>query len=210
MGEKSTDYYLLKLIIIGDSGVGKSSLAENFVYNRKAANDTLPTIGVEFYPYKVEHNEKNFKLQIWDTAGQEKFKSIAKSYYRDATGALICFSLADIESFCRLQNHINDFCSTNNKNDESVAKLLVGTFADIEDPDITLDKNMIQKFADKNNMKFIAISSKTGENVKECFNILLDEISTKIDDDKIKLKTYGDDVYKLEDITHTKTGYCCY
>ena len=82
--------YLFKFIIIGDSNVGKSCLMLQFTDN-KFKQDNDPTIGVEFGSASIKHNESTLKLQIWDTAGQESFRSITRSYFRGAIGALLVF-----------------------------------------------------------------------------------------------------------------------
>merc|ERR1712124_161801 len=104
---KMTSYnYLFKFIIIGDSNVGKSSLMLQFTDN-KFKSDNDPTIGVEFGSASIKYNEKQLKLQIWDTAGQESFRSITRSYFRGAIGALLAFDLTCRDSFTNLANWVD-------------------------------------------------------------------------------------------------------
>ena len=87
-----TNDFVFKYIIIGDSGVGKSSIMHRFIYN-KTKKETTQTVGVEFASKLLSFNEKEIKLQIWDTAGQEKFRSVTKSYYRSAIGVIIVYDV---------------------------------------------------------------------------------------------------------------------
>eukprot|EP01083_Nonionella_stella_P172877 594594_1 len=90
--------YLLKVVMVGDSGVGKSSLLKRFA-NRDFTGDYISTIGVDFEIKTLEIDGKTVKLQIWDTAGQERFRTITSSYYRGAHGIIIVYDITDKESF---------------------------------------------------------------------------------------------------------------
>ena len=85
--------YLFKVVLIGDSGVGKSNLLGRFTRN-EFSNDSKSTIGVEFATRSIVVDGKTVKAQIWDTAGQEAFRSIARAYYRGAVGCLVCFDVS--------------------------------------------------------------------------------------------------------------------
>merc|ERR1712023_429870 len=117
------DYdYLFKLLLIGDSGVGKSSLLLRF------ADDTytqsyISTIGVDFKIRTVELEGKTIKLQIWDTAGQERFRTITSSYYRGAHGIIVVYDVTDIDSFNNVKQWL---CEIDRYACENVNKLLVG------------------------------------------------------------------------------------
>ena len=102
------DYdYLFKVLLIGNSSVGKSSLLLRFVDNQW--NDLfVPTIGVDFKIRTMEIDNKNVKLQIWDTAGQERFKNITASYYRGAHGIFVVYDISDNESFKNINNWMNE------------------------------------------------------------------------------------------------------
>merc|ERR1712184_163282 len=127
-GMQAPDYdYLFKLLLIGDSGVGKSCLLLRF------ADDTytdsyISTIGVDFKIRTVDLDTKTIKLQIWDTAGQERFRTITSSYYRGAHGIIIVYDITDVESFNNVRQwlfEIDRFAS------ENVNKLLVGNKCDL-------------------------------------------------------------------------------
>ena len=120
-GDQEYDY-LFKLLLIGNSSVGKSSLLFRFVEN--VWDDSfVPTIGVDFKLKTLEVNGKKVKLQIWDTAGQERFKNITSSYYRGGNGVLVVYDITDRESFENLTSWLIEIEKNANKN---VYKLLIG------------------------------------------------------------------------------------
>ena len=166
--------YLCKIIIIGNSGVGKSSLCENYITS--TFNDTKynPTIGLEFYSKIITFDSKFVHLQIWDTAGQERFRCITTQYYRDANGVIICFSLNDPTSFQELNIHMTDL--KNNTQNDDIKKILVGTFSDIDSYQI--NDNDILQFASLYKLKYYKVSSKTGENVHNVFGELIKNIGS--------------------------------
>jgi small GTP-binding protein len=102
---KKDNDYLAKILVIGDGGVGKTSLITRFTDLRFNQSYTA-TIGVDFKSKVIEHDGKTIKLQIWDTAGQERFRNITQAYYRGATGILLTFSLTDLRSFQNIEKWI--------------------------------------------------------------------------------------------------------
>ncbi len=126
-------YTVFKYIVVGDSGIGKSSITLRYVED-SFEDHSMPTIGIEFFIKHVEHDGDKIKLNIWDTAGQEKYRSITRSYYRLAIGCLLCFSLIDRTSFNNLKDHLRDLkqgCQ------ENVQFVLVGTFLDKANDNLT-------------------------------------------------------------------------
>ena len=95
---QSLEDYKLKIVIVGDSGVGKSNLIKRFTSNEFNEN-TKATVGVEFYSKSYKINDKVFKIEMWDTAGQERYKSITTAYYRGAKGALLVYDTTSAQSF---------------------------------------------------------------------------------------------------------------
>ena len=156
--------YLFKYIIIGDSGVGKSCLLLQFTDKRFEASHDL-TIGVEFGARMVTIEGKPVKLQVWDTAGQESFRSITRSYYRGAAGALLVYDVTRRETFEHLQTWLDD-CKENSNMNLSI--LLIGNKTDLADKrEVPEDEG--RRFAEKNGLLFIETSAKTALNVDDAF-----------------------------------------
>ncbi len=180
-----TDYYVVKYIIAGCACIGKTSLAECYADGKLAYGEHSPTIGVEFFPTRKVIDDKNLKIQIWDTAGQEKFATVVRSYYRMPHGAFICFSLNRLHSFRKVENIIQDIKEYNST--RRVDIILVGTFLDT--PAIrVINREDAQQLADDYNILYMEVSSRTGQNVKTCFDIMNKIMCERIDnnDDAIK------------------------
>merc|ERR1712199_65665 len=127
MGAAMSYAYLFKYIIIGDTGVGKSCLLLQFTDRRFQPIHDL-TIGVEFGARMITIDEKNIKLQIWDTAGQESFKSITRSYYRGAAGALLVYDITRRDTFSHLTRWLEEVRQNGNPD---IMVMLIGNKADL-------------------------------------------------------------------------------
>ena len=150
------DYeFIFKVLLLGNSNVGKSSLFLRFVDD--IWNDTfVPTIGVDFKIKTFEIDSKKIKMQIWDTAGQERFKNIVASYYRGANGILLIYDVSDKDSFKNLSNWLIEIEKNASKN---VLKILIGNKSDLEDKRV-ITYNQGKEFADTYGLKFIETSAK--------------------------------------------------
>ena len=167
--------YLLKYIIIGDSSVGKSNLLLRYAHD-KFNEDYQATIGVEFGAKNVEIKNKTFRIQIWDTAGQENFRSITRAYYKNSVCAIIVYDITNKESFNNIQNWIED-CK--NQCPKTIFFVLVGNKNDLENERrVSFDEG--KKFADSNNILFFESSAKTGNNVEDIFYKSAECISERI------------------------------
>lgn len=156
--------YLFKYIIIGDTGVGKSCLLLQFTDKRFQPVHDL-TIGVEFGARMIKIDEKNIKLQIWDTAGQESFRSITRSYYRGAAGALLVYDITRRETFNHLSRWLEE--ARQNGNPDMVI-MLIGNKADMEARrQVSFAEG--EKFAADHKLIFLETSAKTAANVEEAF-----------------------------------------
>jgi len=156
--------YLFKYIIIGDTGVGKSCLLLQFTDKRFQPVHDL-TIGVEFGARMVAIDNRQIKLQIWDTAGQESFRSITRSYYRGAAGALLVYDITRRETF----NHLTRWLEEARQNaNQSMVIMLIGNKSDL-DHRRQVSKEEGEKFAAENNLIFLETSAKTAANVEEAF-----------------------------------------
>lgn len=156
--------YLFKYIIIGDTGVGKSCLLLQFTDKRFQPVHDL-TIGVEFGARMIDIEQKQIKLQIWDTAGQESFRSITRSYYRGAAGALLVYDITRRETFNHLTRWLEEARQNANAN---MVILLVGNKLDMEQyRAVSYEEGA--KFAEENGLIFLEASAKTAKNVEEAF-----------------------------------------
>jgi len=127
--KKDDDYDMnFKIIIVGDSGVGKSNMGTRYI-NNEFQLDTRTTVGVEFFTKNININKTNIRAHIWDTAGQEKFKAITKSYYKGAKGALVVYDITRKESFDNVDKWISDL-KANGENDLVIT--LIGNKCDLE------------------------------------------------------------------------------
>lgn len=172
------DYNLhYKHIIIGDTTCGKSSYMKMLTRNEFLLQGNS-TIGVDFETYYITHNGKKIKNHIWDTAGQEKFNSIVRVYYKGAHSCILMYDITNYESF----NNIEKWLKQLDEQGE-FTKILIGNKLDLE-KQRCVSKEEAQELADKNNMDFLEISVKNNEGVKESFEKLLNNISKDIDNKK--------------------------
>lgn len=198
--------YLFKLLLIGDSGVGKSCLLLRF------ADDTytesyISTIGVDFKIRTIELDGKTIKLQIWDTAGQERFRTITSSYYRGAHGIIIVYDVTDMETF----NNVKTWLSEIEKYaTDSVNKLLVGNKCDLVVKK-AVDYNTAKDYADTLAIPFLETSAKNATNVEQAFMTMSAEIKKRIQSNPDPHRS-GPRTTTLgggEKIAQKKKGGCC-
>jgi len=171
IGVKRDYDYLFKLVLIGDSGVGKSCLLLRFA-DDNFTDSYISTIGVDFRFRTITIDKKTVKLQIWDTAGQERFRTITSAYYRGADGIIMVYDVTSVESFEHVEEWLNEVERHAN---ESTSKLLVGNKADlIEEKQVS--EETAQRFADKLGISFIETSAKTSTNVDTAFHTMAQEL----------------------------------
>ncbi|KAF9959118.1 Ras- protein Rab-2A [Modicella reniformis] len=167
--------YIIKYIIIGDTGVGKSCLLLQFTDKRfQPAHDL--TIGVEFGARFVTVDGKQIKLQIWDTAGQESFRSITRSYYRGAAGALLVYDITRRDTFNHLTTWLEDARQHANAN---TTIMLIGNKNDLENKRAVTEAEG-KEFAERHGLYFMETSAKTSENVEQAFVKTASDIYNKI------------------------------
>ncbi|BGP04000.1 ras-related protein Rab-1A [Rhodotorula toruloides] len=165
---------LFKLLLIGDSGVGKSCLLLRF------ADDTytesyISTIGVDFKIRTIELEGKTVKLQIWDTAGQERFRTITSSYYRGAHGIIVVYDVTDADTFSNVKQWLQEIdryaC-------EGVNKLLVGNKSDLASKKV-VEYNVAKEFADQIGVSLLETSAKNATNVEQAFLTMAKQIKDR-------------------------------
>jgi len=169
---------LFKLLIIGESGVGKTCLLLQFTEGSFTTNH-LTTIGIDFKIKVINLEEKQIKLQIWDTAGQERFRTITKTYYRGAHGIILTYDVTDENSFKNVRNWVKQIEQNAQNN---VCKVLVGNKCDREDRKVSYEEGA--KLAKEFNMQFFETSAKSNYNVNETFTFLTKEIQNSQCKDK--------------------------
>ena len=175
------DYdYLVKLLLIGDSGVGKSCIMMRFA-DDSFSNSFITTIGIDFKIKTITLNNKKIKLQIWDTAGQERFRTITTAYYRGAMGIIMVYDITDELSFSNIRNwmlNIETHASIN------VKKIMVGNKIDMESYRVvTREKG--ENLANEYDMNFFETSARENINITEMFTTMVRDIIK----DMVELKT---------------------
>ena len=209
--------YLFKYIIIGDSAVGKSNILLRYVQDR-FNEEFQSTIGVEFGTKNIEIKNKICKIQIWDTAGQESFRSITRAYYKNSVCACIVYDITNRNSFQNVQQWIED-CKK--QTPKTVLLVLIGNKLDLEkNREISYEEG--ESLALNNDMLFFETSAKTGENVEELFNKSAQIIVENIDKDLydlsndtcgIKIGNNSGNIILNKNKANEKNNnsrYCCY
>nr|CAH7754523.1 unnamed protein product [Callosobruchus chinensis] len=163
----------LKILIIGESGVGKSSLLLRFVEDNFDPEQTL-TIGVDFKTKKMTIDGNTVKLAIWDTAGQERFRTLTPSYYRDAQGAILVFDVSSYSSFSKLEVWLNELETYSTKS--NIVKMIIGNKIDVKDKR-EVSREDAMRFARKHQTLYIEASAKTKDGVQTAFEELVHKVS---------------------------------
>nr|XP_020447288.1 ras-related protein Rab-8A-like [Monopterus albus] len=168
--------YLFKLLLIGDSGVGKTCVL--FRFSEDAFNSTfISTIGIDFKIRTIELDGKKIKLQIWDTAGQERFRTITTAYYRGAMGIMLVYDITNEKSFDNIKNWIRNI---EEHASSDVEKMVLGNKCDINEKR-QVSKERGEKLALEYGIKFMETSAKANINVENAFLTLARDIKLKMD-----------------------------
>ncbi|KAL3369431.1 hypothetical protein AABB24_009997 [Solanum stoloniferum] len=218
--EEKKEDYLFKIVLIGDSAVGKSNLLARFARDEFYPN-SKSTIGVEFQTQKININGKEVKAQIWDTAGQERFRAVTSAYYRGAVGALLVYDISRRLTFDNIGRWLNELQT---HSDMNVVIILVGNKSDLKDArEVTTAEG--KALAEAKGLFFIETSALDSSNVTSAFQTVVREIynilSRKvIQSQELQKKDSGRlangksvvlqaDDGNQETVAETKKGGCC-
>ena len=168
MNSEQEAQIVLKLLLLGDSSVGKTSILLKYISN-KFDESSISTVGVDYMDKIIDYNKFKIRLQIWDTSGEEKFRTITKNFYRNADGLLVVFDLTKKESY----DHIRIWINEAKENNDKLKTLLIGNKLDLKDERIVAI-DVAKQFAEKNNLKYIETSAKDGTNINESFQTIID------------------------------------
>ena len=169
----------LKILLVGDSAVGKTTLILKYV-DGKFSDSHITTIGVEYKDKEITVNDRKINLQIWDTSGQERYRSITKNFYRNAHGILFVFDVTNQTSF----DHLKDWLNSSNECDIDFKKIIVGNKIDLNGR--VVNKETMEFFAEKNQIKkSYETSAKDGTNVDLIFKEMAELILANKTDEEI-------------------------
>eukprot|EP01091_Cochliopodium_minus_P020653 TRINITY_DN909_c0_g1_i1.p1 TRINITY_DN909_c0_g1~~TRINITY_DN909_c0_g1_i1.p1 ORF type:complete len:200 (+),score=47.59 TRINITY_DN909_c0_g1_i1:66-665(+) len=191
---------LIKILIIGDSGVGKSCLLLRYTDNT-FTDSFISTIGVDFKTKIVDIQGKKIKMECWDTAGQERFQTITASYYRGASGIILVYDVTNRESFEKLTLWKSEIDKYSGKND-NLQVMILGNKCELDYR--VIEKSEAQEYASGINAKFLEVSAKNKINVDEAFLSIATSILNSGEKPKQKDLTVD-----LGDVRQKKKGGLC-
>lgn len=198
----------IKILIIGDSDVGKTAILLKYVDN-KFPEQHICTIGVEYKDKIIYRTDYKIKLQIWDTAGQERFHSITKNIYRGTNGVFFVYEIINRETF----NNIKKWIKDTQEIDKKIIGVIIGNKIDLND-NRKIEKDELEELSKKYNMSCIETSAKNGTNIKEAFDLLINELLKNKSLEEI-IKIFGrhdsEDVSQITEKTEIqkKKKKCC-
>ena len=198
----------LKILLIGDSQVGKTSLLLKYT-EHVFPEEHIATIGVEYKDKFIIKDNYNIRLQIWDTAGQERFHSITKNIYRNANGVAFIYDITNKESFNNIKNWIKDLQNVGN----DIKGVILGNKIDLE-KDRDVKKEEIEELSKKYEMPFLETSAKENINVNEGFDLMINELFKGKSENQIieqfSRKTRSDlSISSKKGSQKNKKGGCC-
>ncbi|GLJ28872.1 hypothetical protein SUGI_0569060 [Cryptomeria japonica] len=206
------DYdYLFKVVLIGDSGVGKSNLLSRFTRNEFSL-ESKSTIGVEFATRSISVDGKMIKAQIWDTAGQERYRAITSAYYRGAVGALLVYDITRHVTFENVERWLKEL---RDHTEHNIVVMLVGNKSDLRHLR-ALSTEDAQTFAEREGLYFIETSALESTNVENAFKQVLTQIYRVVSkkaldasEDSAAVPSQGQSINVKDDVTATKKAGCC-
>ncbi|XP_005139541.1 ras-related protein Rab-25 [Melopsittacus undulatus] len=180
MGSAEEDYnFVFKVVLIGESGVGKTNLLSRFTRN-EFNHDSRTTIGVEFSTRSILVGDSVVKAQIWDTAGLERYRAITSAYYRGAVGALVVFDITKHQTYDVVERWLKELYD---HAEPSIVVMLVGNKTDLAQArEVPMEE--AKMFADNNGLLFVETSALDSTNVEQAFETILTEIFRKVQQQK--------------------------
>ena len=208
---------IFKMILIGDSGVGKTNILNRYI-NDTFSETTKSTVGVELGTKVEEYNNTKIKVQIWDTAGQERYKSITKTYYKGAKGAFIVYDITNKDTFKNVDKWIQDLREFG---EDDAAILIVGNKSDLEEKrEVTTEE--VKKKAEIYKMAYCETSALKSKNIDYAFQTLIKLVAEKMEKNKNEENKYGNQsnvistgvsletkIIAEDNRPKNKNGYCC-
>ena len=205
----------LKLILVGDGRVGKTSIINKYLYNTFNENEPM-TINSCFLEKKMIINEKTFKFALWDTAGQEKFNSVTPVYYRDAKGVILVYDITNARSFERVQKWIEEVRSYN----KECEIVICGNKVDIKETyEDGVDKDKAKEYVESKGIEHFYTSAKTGEGLEEVFDYVAKKVVDNYERDnkgksgngfnKNKKVVINRDSSNNDSNNNGNNGWCC-
>ncbi|KAL7314437.1 hypothetical protein PS15m_006008 [Mucor circinelloides] len=192
LSEEAYDY-LFKIVIIGDSSVGKSNLLLRYTSD-EFLEDSRSTIGVEFATKSITIDNCFIKAQIWDTSGQERYKAITSAFYRGAVGALLVYDVTRKSSF----DHINQWLKELQEHtDESIPLVLIGNKLDLATSKRAVTTEDAERFATEANMLFFETSALDATNVNSAFETMFNHVYKELAKNKLLKKNSSRDIHNL-------------
>ncbi len=170
-----------KFVVVGDSAVGKSCIATRYIHDHFYEFQE-PTIGAAFMIKNVTIDDKEIKLEIWDTAGQERYRSLAPMYYRNSNVALVVYDITSKRSFESAKIWVEEI---KRKASNNCITVLLGNKYDLEN-EIKVDENEINNYVEQKKLTHFKVSAKTGLNIENLFNTIINKLIEKSDDIDIK------------------------
>ena len=195
---------LIPLMLLGDCQVGKTSLIARITGN-EFDESLLTTIGKSSHTYEVELHGYNLKMKIWDTAGQERFKSMSVNVIKNAEGLLLTYSITSRESFNNLESWLKQLNDA--KDISKIPIVIVGNKSDLEGLRIVKYEEG-KEFADKHNYHFYEVSAKTGQNVKEAFYDIFEQLYELFEEEITGKKNVSTSIQLTKKNKVKKKGCC--
>ena len=169
---------MVKVVLVGDSGVGKTNIMSKYLKN-EFREDSKATVGVEFGAKQFTVEGHTIKAQIWDTAGQERYKAITSAYYKGAKGAFICYDITRKNTFDSVNKWVSDLTAAA---DKKITIILIGNKSDLEDQR-QVTKEMGEEKANQLQIAFLETSAFSGDNLEKGFQMMINEIYKKYHED---------------------------